>query len=127
MRVRAAYAQPSQQSQVLNIRLTYIGTSDVRSGLLMVTNGVDLRVVVLIAFVELVSIFQQALSLHLPDLRIFCSFVTGSLYDTMHWTVALVLALTAPSDALIRFQCSQLVTERLDPLVSPGLVPSPHV
>ncbi|KAK0751275.1 hypothetical protein B0T18DRAFT_320261 [Schizothecium vesticola] len=28
---------------------------------------------------------------------------------------------------MLRFQCSQLVTERLDPLVNPGLLPSPHL
>jgi hypothetical protein len=28
---------------------------------------------------------------------------------------------------MLRFQCSQLVTERLDPLVNPGLTPSPHL
>ncbi len=37
------------------------------------------------------------------------------------------LALVAPSWALIRFGCSQLVVQRLDPLVSPGQNPSPHV
>ncbi|KAK0752844.1 hypothetical protein B0T18DRAFT_433801 [Schizothecium vesticola] len=29
--------------------------------------------------------------------------------------------------AMLRFQCSQLVIDRLDPLVSPGSVPSPHL
>lgn len=29
--------------------------------------------------------------------------------------------------AMLRFQCSQLVIERLDPLVSPGSIPSPHL
>lgn len=38
-----------------------------------------------------------------------------------------VLALFAPSRALIRFPCSQLVIDRLDPLVTPGQVPSPHL
>ncbi|KIH93325.1 hypothetical protein SPBR_04306 [Sporothrix brasiliensis 5110] len=28
---------------------------------------------------------------------------------------------------MLRFQCSQLVVDRIDPLVNPGLVPSPHV
>ncbi|KAF2637507.1 hypothetical protein P280DRAFT_406964 [Massarina eburnea CBS 473.64] len=37
------------------------------------------------------------------------------------------MALAIPSSALVRFHCSQLVTERLDPLVTPGLNPSPHV
>ncbi|KAF2259430.1 hypothetical protein CC78DRAFT_548362 [Lojkania enalia] len=45
----------------------------------------------------------------------------------MKWTGSILLALTAPSSALIRFQCSQLVVERLDPLVTPGEIPSPHV
>lgn len=29
--------------------------------------------------------------------------------------------------AMMRFQCSQLVIERLDPLVNPGLIGSPHM
>lgn len=46
----------------------------------------------------------------------------------MHWTTFLALALAAvPSSAIVRFHCSQLVTQRLDPLVSPGLIPSTHV
>jgi len=45
----------------------------------------------------------------------------------MQWTTQILLALAVPSSALIRFQCSQLVRERLDPLVTPGLIPSPHV
>ncbi|KAK0108199.1 hypothetical protein ONS95_003021 [Cadophora gregata] len=45
----------------------------------------------------------------------------------MQWPYLFVLVLTSPSIALIRFQCSQLVTQRLDPLVSPGQIPSPHV
>lgn len=28
---------------------------------------------------------------------------------------------------MLRFSCSQLVVERLDPLVNPGMNPSPHV
>jgi hypothetical protein len=39
----------------------------------------------------------------------------------------LVLAFATISSALIRFQCSQLVVERLDPLVNPGMLPSTHV
>src|ERR1700761_4510340 len=30
------------------------------------------------------------------------------------------------SSAMLRFSCSQLVVERIDPLVSPGVVGSPH-
>ncbi|KAK3314359.1 hypothetical protein B0H66DRAFT_607586 [Apodospora peruviana] len=47
----------------------------------------------------------------------------------MHWqTLAASLTLTASgADALLRFSCSQLVVERLDPLVNPGMAPSPHL
>lgn len=37
------------------------------------------------------------------------------------------LALIAPAHGLLRFSCSQLVVERLDPLVNPGLVGTPHL
>lgn len=29
--------------------------------------------------------------------------------------------------AMMRFQCSKLVVERLDPLVTPGMIQSPHI
>lgn len=45
----------------------------------------------------------------------------------MRWSSFLALALAGPSIAVVRFHCSQLVTQRLDPLISPGLVPSSHV
>ncbi|KAK7934952.1 hypothetical protein PG985_000447 [Apiospora marii] len=38
-----------------------------------------------------------------------------------------IVALATLSHALVRFQCSQLIIERLDPLVNPGMVPSAHV
>ncbi|KAK8058522.1 hypothetical protein PG994_008970 [Apiospora phragmitis] len=41
--------------------------------------------------------------------------------------VSSIAALATLSNALVRFQCSQLVIERLDPLVNPGMVPSAHV
>lgn len=51
----------------------------------------------------------------------------------MQWK-AFFLALLAEHGAaqfqrmpMLRFSCSQLVVERLDPLVNPGLNPSPHV
>ncbi|KAF2199510.1 hypothetical protein GQ43DRAFT_450228 [Delitschia confertaspora ATCC 74209] len=44
----------------------------------------------------------------------------------MYWLSLAALALVAPTDALIRFSCSQLVRQRLDPLVNPGMVPSTH-
>ncbi|TEB20138.1 hypothetical protein FA13DRAFT_1645395 [Coprinellus micaceus] len=40
--------------------------------------------------------------------------------------LALAALVALPSQALIRFPCGQLVTERFDPLVTPGEV-SPHV
>lgn len=41
---------------------------------------------------------------------------------------SLVAVLLARSTyALLRFSCSQLVIERLDPLVNPGLEQSPHL
>ncbi|KAF2796880.1 hypothetical protein K505DRAFT_372881 [Melanomma pulvis-pyrius CBS 109.77] len=40
----------------------------------------------------------------------------------------ILLALLAPTiHALLRFSCSQLVIERLDPLVNPGISQSPHL
>lgn len=45
----------------------------------------------------------------------------------MQWNSLVALALVAPSHALIRFGCSQLVVDRIDPLVNPGLAPSPHL
>ncbi|KAF1961103.1 hypothetical protein CC80DRAFT_577306 [Byssothecium circinans] len=46
----------------------------------------------------------------------------------MKWTsVTATLALLAPAAALLRFQCGQLVIDRLDPLVTPGANPSPHL
>ncbi|KAH8597536.1 hypothetical protein B0O99DRAFT_739548 [Bisporella sp. PMI_857] len=45
----------------------------------------------------------------------------------MKWNTLLILGLPSFSYALVRFQCSQLVTQRLDPLVTPGQIPSPHV
>jgi hypothetical protein len=45
----------------------------------------------------------------------------------MHWSSLASLALLAPAEALVRFPCAQLVHDRLDPLVTPGMIPSPHV
>ncbi|PGH04434.1 hypothetical protein AJ79_07091 [Helicocarpus griseus UAMH5409] len=45
----------------------------------------------------------------------------------MFWNSVVGLALIAPVHALIRFGCSQLVVDRLDPLVMPEEVPSAHV
>ncbi len=45
----------------------------------------------------------------------------------MNWRF-LTLALGAANvDALLRFSCSQLVVERLDPLVNPGSLQSSHL
>lgn len=56
----------------------------------------------------------------------------------MHWTT--LLGLTALAEAapqfggpggggvtMLRFGCPNVVIDRLDPLVNPGLIPSPHV
>lgn len=46
----------------------------------------------------------------------------------MQWTSIVSLALFASNvHALLRFSCSQLVVERLDPLVNPGFKQSPHL
>ncbi|VBB81187.1 Putative protein of unknown function [Podospora comata] len=46
----------------------------------------------------------------------------------MHIRFLAAVALTASTaSALLRFSCSQLVVERLDPLVNPGMAPSPHL
>jgi hypothetical protein len=45
------------------------------------------------------------------------------------FTVALLLAQDASAQnvgRLLRFACTQLVIERLDPIVNPGLTPSVH-
>ncbi|KAF8851318.1 hypothetical protein BDZ45DRAFT_707954 [Acephala macrosclerotiorum] len=44
----------------------------------------------------------------------------------MRWSTLLTLALAVSSGEVVRFHCSQVVTWRLDPLVSPGLLPSSH-
>ena len=51
----------------------------------------------------------------------------------MHCSIASLVALmghvsliSAQQAAMMRFACSQLVVERLDPLVSPGIIGSPH-
>jgi hypothetical protein len=47
----------------------------------------------------------------------------------MKWNSLTAIALFAPSNvlALLRFPCAQLVIDRLDPLVNPGVSPSPHL
>jgi hypothetical protein len=45
----------------------------------------------------------------------------------MLWQSLIALALAAHSNAIVRFHCSQLVRERLDPLIEPGANPSAHV
>ena len=37
------------------------------------------------------------------------------------------LALTAPAQAYLRFGCSTLSVQRIDPVVEPGRIPSAHV
>ncbi|KAK4161349.1 hypothetical protein QBC43DRAFT_243754 [Cladorrhinum sp. PSN259] len=47
----------------------------------------------------------------------------------MHWRALLAAVAVAPGTfaAQLRFSCSQLVVDRLDPLVNPGQTPSPHL
>jgi hypothetical protein len=59
---------------------------------------------------------------------------TPSIPIKMHWNKALPLALLvehgfaqSTSMPMMRFSCSQLVIDRLDPLVTPGQIPSPHL
>ena len=42
-------------------------------------------------------------------------------------SLSLALALIAPAQAALRFGCSTLSIQRLDPLVEPGRVPSAHL
>ncbi|KAH8900644.1 hypothetical protein GQ53DRAFT_835597 [Thozetella sp. PMI_491] len=42
-------------------------------------------------------------------------------------TLVAAVGLAAPASALLRFPCSQLTVQRLDPLVNPGINPSPHL
>jgi len=46
-------------------------------------------------------------------------------WKSLAWT--LLAAQEVAGQAMIRFSCSQLVIERLDPLVNPGLTASPHL
>ncbi|CAJ2514179.1 Uu.00g022980.m01.CDS01 [Anthostomella pinea] len=45
----------------------------------------------------------------------------------MKWLIAGAFALAAPVHAGLRFQCSTLTIQRLDPVVQPGAVPAAHV
>ncbi|KAF2878251.1 hypothetical protein BDV95DRAFT_479644 [Massariosphaeria phaeospora] len=45
----------------------------------------------------------------------------------MKWAATAASALLVPANALLRFPCAQLVIDRVDPLVNPGLSPSPHI
>lgn len=47
----------------------------------------------------------------------------------MKWNSLAAFALFAPNNvfALLRFPCAQLVIDRIDPLVNPGVAPSPHL
>ncbi|PVH76055.1 hypothetical protein DL98DRAFT_657755 [Cadophora sp. DSE1049] len=44
-----------------------------------------------------------------------------------HFAAFGLLARCTQAAAVLRFGCSQVVIERIDPLVNPGLVPSPHM
>ncbi|KAL2173781.1 uncharacterized protein P884DRAFT_303211 [Thermothelomyces heterothallicus CBS 202.75] len=43
------------------------------------------------------------------------------------WIVAVAAAQVARAQELMRFGCSQLTIDRIDPLVNPGSIPSPHM
>lgn len=43
-----------------------------------------------------------------------------------HFAIGAALARSASAQNMLRFGCSQLTIERADPLVSPGMSPSPH-
>jgi hypothetical protein len=45
----------------------------------------------------------------------------------MRFTTLTAPSIIALTQALIRFPCSQLVFDRLDPLVEPGMVPTSHL
>lgn len=46
----------------------------------------------------------------------------------MKWnTLTVALGLAPSAQALLRFGCARLTIQRLDPLVNPGLNPSPHL
>jgi len=42
-------------------------------------------------------------------------------------TFVAAFGLVAPTTALLRFGCARLTVQRLDPLVNPGMIPSPHL
>jgi hypothetical protein len=42
-------------------------------------------------------------------------------------SISLALALAAPTQAALRFGCSTLTIQRIDPIVEPGLSPSAHL
>ena len=45
----------------------------------------------------------------------------------MKWSLASLFALAGPSHAALRFGCSTVSIQRLDPLVEPGRIPSAHL
>jgi hypothetical protein len=68
----------------------------------------------------------------------WCTYITGQVFNgptleylfqaKMKWlSLALAAALAVPSQAALRFGCSTLTIQRLDPLVQPGRTPSSHV
>jgi hypothetical protein len=58
---------------------------------------------------------------------VFISIKSSLYVKTMYPKALIGLALITLTDGLIRFQCSQLVYDRLDPLVHPGVSPTPHL
>jgi hypothetical protein len=60
-----------------------------------------------------------------------CSFLTFANFTYYRLSIKMrlyqIAALVAPAQAALRFGCSTLSIQRLDPLVEPGKLPSAHV
>lgn len=64
----------------------------------------------------------------LPSSQLSIIFETPHhIYSAMMKLLSLLAALSGPSQAALRFGCSTLSIQRLDPLVQPGSIPSAHV
>lgn len=68
-------------------------------------------------------------SLHPTAIANFASKTSrvGLAVITMKWNTLAAAGLVAPATALLRFPCSSLTVQRLDPLVNPGQNPSTHL
>lgn len=69
---------------------------------------------------------------HIPHLAspchcLFKRFLDTAEMKTLSQSLALVAALFTPAQAGLRFPCSTLTTQRLDPAAQPGSLPSAHL